>query len=134
MFIPKKLIFIAGAVFGIGLAVLAVGVWQASGAPAYAAVNEPARSGPPNPPIMVAGTLTGGNACVWVLDTRQTEDSPCLALYVANGVGNMRLASVRRIKYDLQLISYNDQTEQSMSVQNIKKQIEEIEEKSTKQK
>jgi hypothetical protein len=101
-------LFWSGAVLGVVLAALGILLLRGASVPAFAApVPEPQTS---NYFIMTPGTLANGNACLWVIDTRNSDDTPSLAFYTTNG-SQIKLQAARRIKYDLRLLGYNDGTD-----------------------
>lgn len=79
--------------------------------------------------IAVTGMMNNNTDCLWVLDTRETEKSPSLCMYVPNGSGRgLKLAGARRIKYDSQVLDMHDETEKDYSVGKLKTKLKELEE------
>jgi hypothetical protein len=117
-------------ILGIAVGIIAWNiVMLALPAQAYA----DATSGTSDGIIAVSGLVTNGISGLWVLDARDTKSSPSLCLYVPESSGRtFKLASVRRIKYDLQLVSYNDTTDKKMSPSSLKDQIEKLNQEAEK--
>lgn len=122
----KSPAFFAGLFAGAALIILSVLFLRGSSPAAFAAL--PAE---PNPAlqagtfIMTPGTMPNGNACLWVIDTHNSDQTPSLALYVGDS-GKLRLQAVRRIKYDFSIIQYNDGTDDKYSPSDLKRQFDEI--------
>lgn len=114
-------------VLGIAIGIIA---WNVFVLVAPAPVYADATSGGSDGIIAVSGLVTNGISGLWVLDARDSKSSPSLCLYIPESNGRtFRLASARRIKYDLQLVSYNDSTDKKMSPSVLKTQIEELNKK-----
>lgn len=78
--------------------------------------------------IAVTGMINNNTDGLWVLDTRETEKTPSLCIYVPDGSGRgFRLAGARRIKYDNQLTEMNDKTETDYTVSKLGAKIKELE-------
>jgi hypothetical protein len=122
----KSPAFFAGLFAGAALVVLSVLLLRGSSPAAFAAL--PAE---PNPApqagafIMTPGTMPNGNACLWVIDTRNSDQTPSLALYVGDS-GKLKLQAARRIKYDFSLLQYNDGTDDKYSPSELKRQVDEL--------
>lgn len=78
--------------------------------------------------IAVTGMINNNTDGLWVLDTRETEKTPSLCIYVPDGSGRgLKLAGARRIKYDNQLTEMNDKTETDYTVSKLGAKIKELE-------
>ena len=83
--------------------------------------------------IAVTGLCSNNYSGLWVLDTKESAMSPSLCLYVPESGGNkIKLAGARRIKYDLQLLGYNDSTDRKYSPSALKAAIDEMNAKEEK--
>ena len=79
--------------------------------------------------IAVTGMMNNNTDCLWVLDTRDTEKSPSLCMYVPNSSGRgLKLAGARRIKYDSQVLEMHDETEKDYKISTLKTKLKELEE------
>jgi len=80
--------------------------------------------------IAVTGMINNNTDGLWVLDTRDTDKTPSLCIYVPNSSGRgLKLAGVRRIKYDNQVTDMHDETEKDYTVGKLKTTLKELEEK-----
>lgn len=78
---------------------------------AWAADAAGGTSGSTNGYIAVTGAVTNNFAGLWVLNLNETKHSPSLCLYIPNNSGRrIQLSAARRIKYDFQLLSLNDES------------------------
>lgn len=78
--------------------------------------------------IAVTGMINNNTDGLWVLDTRETEKTPSLCIYVPDGSGRgLKLAGARRIKYDNQLTEMHDNTEKDYTVSKLGTKIKELE-------
>lgn len=117
------IIFIAGMIVGI----LATTLFTLAFSPVYAE----ATSGESTGIIAVTGLCAQGISGLWVIDARDTKTSPSVCLYVPEGAGKsgFKLTGARRIKYDLQVMTYRDLSEKSMTPGILQRTIEEINKK-----
>jgi len=115
-------------VIGLAIGVLICSVFTISQVPIYA----DATSGEASGLIAATGLCANGISGLWVLDARDTKTSPSLCLYLPESGGRtgFRLTGARRIKYDLQLLQYQDRTPGAdMTPSVLQRKIEEINKK-----
>jgi hypothetical protein len=125
----KTPLFLAGLAVGLALLV-PLGLLLDSRPPAaYAAAAEPVVS---NYVIMAPGSMSNGTACLWVVDTRNSETTPTLAFYMADPNGKLKLASARRIKYDFKLSQYNDASGSDLTPSKLKEDLDKMDNRATK--
>jgi hypothetical protein len=75
--------------------------------------------------IAVTGLCTNSYSGLWVIDARDTDSSPSLCLYIpVNNGANFKLAAARKIKFDLQMVSYNDRTDDKYTPGKLKAIVE----------
>ena len=79
------------------------------------AVAETAMSAPNM--LAVTGRVGADHSVLYVIETEKRQ----LAVYTARGGRGIRFIGARRIKYDFELIGYNDATVSKYSVKNLKK-------------
>jgi hypothetical protein len=125
---PKRNQMLLG-VFVLGIAVGVIGwnfVSLLAPTPAYAE----ATAGNAGGLIAVTGLCSNNYSGLWVVDTRDPKTSPSVCLYVPDSGGRgFHLAGARRIAWDLQLISWNDNTPRDMSPSRLKKEVEKMNQK-----
>jgi len=109
------------------LIILGVVVLRGASPAAFAAVatTDPNPSPQAGTFIMTPGTMSNGNACLWVIDMHNSDETPSLAFYVAEA-GKIRLQAARRIKYDFSLMTYNDSSADHYSPAEIKRSLDEL--------
>lgn len=80
--------------------------------------------------IAVTGMVSNNTDGLWVLDTRDSNRTPSLCLYIPEGGGRtLKLAGVRCIKYDHQLLEQNDNSEKKLQLKEVKNTIQEADKK-----
>jgi len=112
-------VFILGIVVGI----LGTTIFTLAYSPVYAESTSGESSGL----IAVTGLCAQGISGLWVIDARDAKSSPSLCLYMPDGAGQrgFKLTGARRIKYDLQLLEYNDQSARDMRAGDLQRTVEE---------
>ena len=119
------MIFLIGLIIGI----LVCNIINLTSTPVYADASAGTSSGI----IAVTGLLSNSYSGLWVLDARESRTSPSLCLYAPYGSRGLRLIGARRIKWDLQLIRYNDKTQgRNLNPSRMQAIIEEINKKESK--
>ncbi len=81
--------------------------------------------------IAVTGLCANGLSGLWVLDARDTKYSPSLCLYMPDNGGRsgFKLTGARRIKYDLALLQYQDNSPKDYSPTTLQRDIEALNKK-----
>ncbi|MHC5081162.1 MAG: hypothetical protein ACYTHN_19310 [Planctomycetota bacterium] len=92
------------------LCVLVIQTWSGTTAIAETGMNAPNM-------VAVTGRVGSDYSVCYVIDT----DKKQLAVYSAFGGRRIRFVGARRIKYDFELVAYNDATSARYSVPNMKK-------------
>ena len=92
------------------LTVLVAQTWSGRTAVAETAMNAPNM-------LAVTGRVGADHSVLYVIETDKRQ----LAVYTARGGRGIRFIGARRIKYDFELIGYNDATVSKYSVKNLKK-------------
>lgn len=121
-------------VLGLAIGVLACNIIALTNTPPlYAGTTGKAGS-----ILAVTGAYTQGREGLWVIQTADSDTSPSLCFYVAdNGGRAIKLAAARRIKWDLQLVTFKDATRNrrkgDMAPGFLKRKIKEMNEKKDKE-
>lgn len=122
-------------VLGLGAGIV---VWNFFGlltpAPVYAQAQ--GESGPMGAGgiVAVTGLCAQSYSGLWIVDTRDSAESPTVCLYLPEGAGrSIRFAGARRIKWDLKLVAYKDTSERDMAPARLREQWEKMNDKANKE-
>jgi hypothetical protein len=122
-------------VLGLGVGIV---LWNIFGlltpSPAYAQVQGEINGMSSGGLIAVTGLCAQSYSGLWVIDARESGESPSVCLYLPENSGRngIRFAGARRIKWDMKLVQYKDRTERDMSPGTIRQKWDDMNKQSEK--
>ena len=124
----NKIYILIAFLMGILIGIFAWNIISFNTPVAYA--NGASASGSANGYIAVTGLIDGQRSGLWIIDTKETDRTPSVCLYIPGTSGRgLSFAGARRIKYDNQVIEHTDTSATKYKYSKLRAEIKELEEK-----